>query len=217
MPASDFASHDPDFSQEQIDQCERIIDGVRSINSKIVRLGGSVDDLTSAGDRIDALLESLDEVTQARALESYRFEFDPKDPNAVLPFNPATGEFNPIAPTMEIAVEGNKLVADCRFSNCHESAPDTVQGGLVATVFDELLAIAMMGKGKAGPTLWLKVTFLKPAPLCETLRFEVDVEAIDGKKFAGRGSCYHGDKKITEVECLMLGAYDIPIVRGNPE
>jgi acyl-coenzyme A thioesterase PaaI-like protein len=217
MPSSDFASHDPDFSQEQIDQCARIIDGLRKINNKIVRLGGSLDALTSAGDQVDALLDSLAEVTQARAMESFRFEFDPNQPNGVLPFNAATGEFNPIAPSMEMAVEGTTLVADCRFSNCHESAPDTVQGGLVAAVFDELLAIAMMGKGKAGPTLWLKVTYLKPAPLCETLRFEVDVDAIEGKKFAGRGSCYHGDRKISEVECLMLGSYDVPIVGGSPE
>jgi acyl-coenzyme A thioesterase PaaI-like protein len=87
-----------------------------------------------------------------------------------------------------------------------------VQGGLVATVFDELLAIAMMTKGKAGPTLWIKVTFLKPAPLGEALRFEVDVDASDGKKFTGKGSCYRGDRKITEVECLMLGSYDIPVL-----
>ena len=217
MPASDFASHDPDFSREQADQCRRIVDGLRKINTKIVRLGGSLDALTSTADRVDALLSSLDEVTQARAMESYRFEFDPSDPNGVLPFNAATGEFNPLAPTVEMAMEGETLVADCRFANCHESAPDTVQGGLVAAVFDELLAIAMMSRGKAGPTLWLKVTFLKPAPLCETLRFAVDVDAIDGKKFAGSGSCYHGDRKISEVECLMLGSYDIPIVGGAPE
>ncbi len=217
MPASDFASHDPDFSQEQIDQCTRIIDGVRKINSKIVRLGGSLDALTSAGDRVDALLESLDEVTQARALESYRFEFDLEKPNRVLPFNPATGEFNPIAPPMEMFLEGDTLVANCTFSNCHESAPDTVQGGLVATVFDELLAFAMMARGKAGPTLWLKVTYLKPAPISESLRFEADVVDIDGKKFTARGTCYHGDKKISEAECLMLGSYDIPLTGKDPE
>ena len=214
MPSVDFSSHDPDFSREQIDQCARIIDGLRRINGKIVRLGGSLEALTSAGDRVEALLDSLDEVTRARAME-FRFELDPKDPNGVLPFNAATGEFNPIAPKVKMALEGSRLVADCTFSNCHESAPDTVQGGLVATVFDELLAIAMMTKGKAGPTLWIKATFLKPAPLGENLRFEVEVEAIDEKKFTGTGSCYRGDKKITEVECLMLGSYDVPVLGVN--
>ncbi|MCP3984802.1 MAG: PaaI family thioesterase [bacterium] len=214
MPGIDFSSHDPDFSQEQIDQCARIIGGLREINSRIVRLGGSLEALTSAGDRVEALLASLDEVTQARAME-FRFEFDPADPNSVLPFNAATGEFNPIAPAVKMTLEGDRIVAKCTFSNCHESAPDTVQGGLVATVFDELLAIALMTKGKAGPTLWIKTTFLKPVPLGEALRFEADVAAGDGKKFIGTGSCYRGDTKIAEAECLMLGAYDIRVLDSD--
>jgi len=121
MPASDFSSHDPAFSPEQVEQCARIIDGIRKINAKIVRLSGSLDSLASAADRVEALLESLAEVTQARALQSFRFAFDRDRPNDVLPFNPATGEFNPIAPKLAMALDGKKLVTHCEFSNCYES------------------------------------------------------------------------------------------------
>jgi hypothetical protein len=93
-----------------------------------VRLSGSPDSLTSAADQVEALLESLDEVTQAKALQSFRFAFDRDHPNYVLPFNQATGEFNPIAPKLEMALEGKKLVTNREFSNCYEGGPDTVQG-----------------------------------------------------------------------------------------
>ncbi len=217
MPSSDFASHDPDFSREQIDQCVRIIDGLREINCKIVRLGGSLDALTSMADQVDVLLESLDEVTQKRAIESFRFEFDLGDPNNVIPFNPATGAFNPIAPRLEMALEGKKLVARCEFSNCYESAPDTVQGGMVAAIFDQLLAYCIMAEGKTGPTIWIKVTYLKPTPINEALRFEGAVDSIEGKKFWVKGVCYRGDELVSEAEGLILGAYDITPIGGATE
>jgi hypothetical protein len=48
MPASDFSCHDPAFSPQQVEQCARIIDGIRKLNAKIVRLSGSLDSLTAA-------------------------------------------------------------------------------------------------------------------------------------------------------------------------
>lgn len=212
MPSIDFSTHDPEFTQEQEEQCHRIVDGIAKINARIMRLSGSVDALTSTADQVDALLASLDEVTTTRALESYRFEFDLKQPNNVMPFNPATGEFNPIAPKVKMEVTGNKLVAHCEFSNAYESAPDTVQGGMVAAFYDQVLAFAVMIKGVTGPTLWLKVDYLKPTPINEPLRFECEVSDVDGKKFSVNGCCYCGDKKITEAEALVLGAYELAVI-----
>ena len=215
MPSSDFASHDPDFSQEQVDQCARIVDGLRRINARIVRLGGSLESLTAAADRVEALLASLDDVTQARAMESFRFEFDLDRPNDVIPFNPATGEFNPIAPKLRMTREGEKLVAHCEFSNCYESGPDMVQGGMVAAIFDQLLTYAVMAAGKTGPTMWLKVTYLKRTPINEPLRFEAEVDSIDGTRYSVRGSCYRGGEKISEAETVVLGAHDMQVVRAE--
>jgi hypothetical protein len=44
------------------------------------------DALTAAAERVEALLASLDEVTAASAIDSYRGGFDHSDPNNVLPF-----------------------------------------------------------------------------------------------------------------------------------
>ena len=215
MPAIDFSTHDPEFSERQVEQCLRIIEGLRKINSKIVRLGGSLEELTAAGDRVEALYDALDEVTRKRSIESFRFEFDYDQPNAVIPFNPATGAFNPIAPQINMAVEGDRLICHCKFSNCYESAPDTVQGGMVAAVWDQVLAYGAMLNGVTGPTLWTKVVFLKPTPINQDLRFESEIESVDGKKLSVRGSCYHGAEKVSEAEGLVLAAYEIKCV-GAP-
>ena len=131
MPLSDFGSHDPDFSTAQVAECARIVAGLRAINTKIVRLSGSAAELAAAADAIEALSASLDSVTRSRAIETFRYRFDRDDPNDVLPFNPATGAFNPLAPAIAMRVEGDTLVADVTFPASYESAPDTVQGGMV--------------------------------------------------------------------------------------
>lgn len=215
MPAIVFSSSDPEFGQAHADQCVRIVEGLRKINAKALRLGGSLAALTAAAERVEALLASLDEVTAASAIDTYRGAFDLDDPNNVLPFNPATGVLNPIAPKLEMAIDGRTLVTHCEFSSHHAGGPDTAHGGMIAAIYDQLLAYATMIAGKTGPTLWLKVTYLKPTPVNERLRFETTVTAVDGRKYAVVGSCYRGDVKLSEAEGLMLGAYDIPAARRS--
>jgi acyl-coenzyme A thioesterase PaaI-like protein len=211
MPPIRYSSSDPDFSQQQAEQCVRIVEAVRRINEKVLQLGGSLADLTTAANRVESLLATLDAVTAERAIETYRGAFDLTDPNNVLPFNPATGVLHPLAPKLELSVEGKRLLAYCEFTRCHEGGPNTAHGGLIAAVYDQLLAYATMLEGKTGPTLWLRVTYLKPTPIDERLRFETTVTAIDGRKYSVAGSCYRGDVKVSEADGLMLGAYEIPV------
>jgi len=215
MPLIDYSSSDPEFGQAQADQCVRIVDGIRKINAKILHLGGTLEALTKAADRVEALLQSLDEVTAARAIEPYRGAFDRADPNNVLPFNPATGVLNPLAPKLEMTIAGKTLVTHCEFSRCHEGGPDTAHGGMIAAVYDQLLAYATMIEGKTGPTVWLKVTYLKPTPVNERLRFETLVTSVAGRKYSVAGSCYRGEVKVSTAEGLMLGAYDVPVAGGG--
>jgi acyl-coenzyme A thioesterase PaaI-like protein len=214
MPLTDFGSHDPDFSAEQVAECARIVDGLRAINTKVVRLSGSVEELAAAADGIESLSASLDAVTKHRAMETFRFRFDTKEPNSVMPFNPATGAFNPMAPKLEMRLESEKLLAKLAFPGNYESAPDTVQGGMIAACFDQLLAFAVMAHGKTGPTISLTVNFVKRTPINQPLRFESWVETVDGERFSARGSCFHGDVKVSEAEALILGNFPLPVVAG---
>jgi len=214
MPLSDFSSHDPDFTQARVAQCARIIAALRTLNRQAVRLSGSEGDLRAAADAIEALSLALGPVTQSRAMETFRFGFDLADPNAVMPFNPATGAFNPVAPALEMSWEAERLVARLEFPAHYESAPDTVQGGMVAALYDQLLSFAVMARGKTGPTIWVKTHYLKRTPIQQPLRFEGWVESIEGDHYATRGACFHGDVKVSEAEGLMLGKYDMSLIGG---
>jgi acyl-coenzyme A thioesterase PaaI-like protein len=211
MPISDFGSHDPEFSADQVAQCARIVNALREIGTKVVRLSGSVEELAAAADRVEALSASLDAVTQSRAMETFRFQFDLNDPNTIMPFNPATGAFNPVAPNLDMKVEGERLVTELVFARRYESGPDLVQGGMVSALYDQLLAFAVMIHGKTGPSVSLEVKFLKRTPTEEPLRFETWVEEIEGDRYRARGVCRLGDTLITEAEGLIIGKYDLPV------
>ena len=214
MPISDFSSHDPDFSADQVAECARIIAGLREIGTKVVRLSGAVEELRAAGDRVEALSQSLDAVTQSRAIETFRFGFDLDDPNAVMPFNPATGAFNPVAPELDMKVADERLITELVFSSRYESAPDSVQGGMVSALYDQLLAFAVMIHGKTGPSASLEVKFLKRTPIEERLRFETWVEKVEEDRFHACGACWFGDTQISEASGVILGKYDLPVSTG---
>ncbi len=174
-----------------------------------MRLAGTAGELTSAADTVEALTASLDAVTATRAMETYRFAFDLERPNDVLPFNPGSGRCNPVAPEVAMRVEGRSLVAECTFTNCYESAPDTVHGGMLAAVFDQVVSYAPMIDGKTGPTLKLSVSFLKAAPIETPLRFEAATDSVDGRKYSVSGVCWNGEEKVAEAEALILCVHDI--------
>ncbi|MDG2303954.1 MAG: hypothetical protein P8R42_04735 [Candidatus Binatia bacterium] len=217
MPISDFGSHDPEFTRAQKDACARIIDAVRALNTKVVRLSGSVAELNEAADHIEQVTASLDPVTASRAIETFHFEFDPNDPNRVMPFNPATGAMNPMAPKIVMRLDGDTLVGEFAFPSNYESGPDIVQGGMVAAFYDQLLAFAVMSRGRTGPTLWIRVSYLKRTPIEQPLRFEAQVVEIDGDNYLARGVCYLGDTKVSEAEAAVLGKLDMPLVGQQAE
>ena len=215
MPASDYATYDPDFSDGQAAQCRRIVDAVRTLNERVIRLSGSTAELSQAADRVETLITELDAVTGSRAMETFRFQFDAADPNTVMPFNPATGAYNPVAPKMAMRVDGNKLIADFAFTNTYESGPDAVQGGAVASFYDQLLAFVVMANGKTGFTASLKIDYVRPTLINRPLRFEGWVESRVDDKFTTRAECYDEDSVVSKAEALILGRYDMPLVNGN--
>ena len=125
------------------------------------------------------------------------------------------GSLVSVADWVEALLESLDSVTHCEFSNCYASAPDTVQGGMIAAVYDQPLASAVMAGGRTGPTLWLKMSYRKSTPINQRLRFECAVESIDGEKVSVTGICQCGDEKLSEAQALMLAAYPLEVTGGG--
>jgi acyl-coenzyme A thioesterase PaaI-like protein len=62
-----------------------------------------------------------------------------------------------------------------------------VHGGVIAACFDQVLNVANMLAGVAGPTVSLEVRYRKPTPHGVPLRFEADAPVVDGRQVRTTG------------------------------
>jgi acyl-CoA thioesterase FadM len=74
-----------------------------------------------------------------------------------------------------------------------------VHGGVIAATFDQVLNVANLMRGVAGPTRRLEMRYLKPTPLLVELRFEGWIERVEGNEVHTRGRLLVGDQVTVEA------------------
>ncbi len=136
---------------------------------------------------------------------------------AYLPFSPVMGRLNPASMGIEIRRVGDKVVSEVALAEAAEGATGLVHGGVIAAIYDELLASANLMIKAGGPTGTLTVRYRKPTPLYSRLRFEGWVERIDDRKVYTRGHCLAGDLLVSEAEAIFVRfSVDRQIAGWNP-
>ena len=125
---------------------------------------------------------------------------DAAHPHDVMPFDPVMGPLSPLAPPLRVEVVGDVAVGRVRFGTPWEGPPGCVHGGVLALAFDQVLNVANLAAGVAGPTVSLAVRFRKPTPLDADLRFEGRVVQRDERRVTSRGTVTVGDVVTAEAE-----------------
>ena len=115
-----------------------------------------------------------------------------------------SGRSNPLAPPMEITVDGDVTRARAVWTDAYEGPPATLHGGFVAAAFDDLLGCAQMASGLAGFTGTLTVRMVRPTPLNEVIDYEAGVRHVEGRKILCWGVARHGEVVVAEAECLFI-------------
>jgi hypothetical protein len=133
---------------------------------------------------------------------------------AMLPTNTATRNFmeisplrgpsNPVAPPMNIHIEGDVLWATVRFGWAYEGPPAHVHGGLIAAAFDEALGMVQALSGRPGMTGNLTVKYRSPTPLHADLVIEARVTSVEGRKIFTKAWLRHGDVLCAEADGLFI-------------
>ncbi|MBM4268660.1 MAG: PaaI family thioesterase [Deltaproteobacteria bacterium] len=128
----------------------------------------------------------------------------------VFPYDPLVGRMSPLAPPVEMVWQDTLAVGTARFGTPYEGPPGCVHGGVLAAVFDQVLNVANMSSGIAGPTKRLEIKYKKPTPLRTELRFEGWVERQEGREVYSAGRVLAG----TEVTAEARGVFvRIPLDR----
>ena len=125
-------------------------------------------------------------------------------PADIMPFDPVIGPWSPLAPLITVAIEDGNATASVTFGLPYGGPPGCVHGGVIAACFDQVLNVANLLAGVAGPTVSLEVRYRKPTPLGRPLRFEAGTPAVDGRQVRTTGVLRDGDTVLAEATGVFV-------------
>ena len=129
------------------------------------------------------------------------------DLTAVMPYSPISGKRNPIAPPIRMWKAGSGEVrGEVIFSPTYAGPPDSVHGGIIAAVFDEILAMSNVISGKAGFTGTLTIKYRKKTPLNTPIELWGMNVRQDGRKQLCRGEMRVNGEVTASAEGLFICA-----------
>ena len=200
---------EPDFGAAQEHELLRFAAVLRRMANKSIKLTGTTEQLAALAQAAEQLEQQLDPLVQRRALPAYSKIFDFKDVGHTYAYSPITGRANPIAPPVFTQIIDNKVICTVTFGDVYEGPPGCVHGGIVALTWDHVLAAGTLIEDARGPTASLTITYRKPTPLKQPLRFEAWLDRHEGKKVYIKGRCFAQDAEgadviITEAEGLFI-------------
>jgi acyl-coenzyme A thioesterase PaaI-like protein len=211
-------SHDAKHAEhvaQQIRAIERVARDTPPPSAALSRLGENMrrlsrwmltaDDDSSverAASSLDALIQelSIDKTGPATRFTT-PLDTDP-DQRLVNAYgrHPLLGSTHPIAPHIQLRVEGDTTVGDVTFDVRFEGNEGWVHGGFVAAGFDIVAVQAARLSGRSGPTGTLTVRFLAPTPVGVPLRYEGRYLRSERRKIFAEGRLVRVDDGTVTAE-----------------
>ena len=104
-----------------------------------------------------------------------------------MPFDMVIGSCNPLAPPLVLDFDPPIARGQATFTPPFEGAPGCVHGAALAATFDIMLTAANVIADAAGPTIELRIRYLKPTLIDRPAHFEASVVSVDGRRTHSSG------------------------------
>ena len=148
--------------------------------------------------------------TVSIASDTPGFGWDESDLTSVMPYSPVSGKHNPISPPIRMWRDGDEVRGEVVFLPTYAGPPDSVHGGIIAAVFDELLSMANVITGVAGFTGTLTIRYHRKTPLNTPIELWSVNDVTEGRKQISRGEMRVDGVVTASAEGLFLGAGKMP-------
>lgn len=182
----------------------RLADAMRSVIEQLVTSEASPEELRDAAAGLEHLAAQLATRPRRGKPTDFKATLTPDEINALFDFSPLLGLSNPIAPPLELTMDGDCIRGQVRFGAAYEGPPGCVHGGCIAAVFDELLGYTQSITQRPGITGTLTIRYRVPTPLHTQLHCEARVERISGRKIFCSGQLFCGETLCAEAEGIFL-------------
>lgn len=206
-PASAFFEHEePHQLSPHRFLAWRIGDSLREIVERLVATQAPEEDLAGMADELEAMATRLRSFRHGRRYEGYAEAATAGGgpPTGHVDYSPILGRANPLAPPLQLRLEGEVLVGEVRFGSAYEGPPGSVHGGIVAAAFDEVLGATQAMSGRPGMTGTLTIRYRSPTPLHTDVRFEAVLDRVEGRKLFCSSRLLAGDTLCAEAEGIFI-------------
>lgn len=199
-------------------------DAVRALIERVRTLDAPDDVVKEATAAIDAVVDALEPYTykgpyqqaQLRAPEEGQPVLRGKEPAEFFAYSPVVGPLNPLAPPVEMHIDGDRLRGSVTLGPAYNGPPAMVHGGVIALIFDELLGSLNVVHGLGAFTGTLTVRYERPTPLGEPLEMESWIERTEGRKVFTAGELRHNGVVTARAEGIFIRSELLPLDR-QPE
>ena len=193
------------YGDEQKRELKRLASALRELVESAVALRAPLPELTELAAAAEALGARAAGFAGERPFPRYSAPID-GDLNTILPWSVISGPYNPLAAPVSMSTEDGKAIGTARFGLAYEGPPGGVHGGVVAGVWDQVLAFAAMVHGSPGPTASLTTHYRAVTPLHTDLRFEGRIDRVEGRKTFASGRVFAGETLCAEAEGIFVAA-----------
>jgi acyl-coenzyme A thioesterase PaaI-like protein len=178
-----------------------LVGAVRRLIDITVSVDAPPDVLRAAAGRLDELTAALAAHVPDPPPARY---FGGGTPAEIFAYDYVMGRWNPLAAPLRIEWQEPTSIATATFGRAYEGPPGCVHGAAIAAAFDQVLNVANLMSGSAGPTARLTVNYRRPTPLHRELRFEGWVERREERKVHSRGRLLVDGTVTVEAEALYI-------------
>lgn len=177
---------------------------LREINKACLTLDASEENLLILEANTKQLLSQFHALEGEKMREHFTPLLALDDGEGIQPYSPFGGFHNPVSPPINYALKNDTMTGRVTFDINHEGPHDCVHGGVIAGVYDCILASAMIKHGLGGPTVKLDVEYVAPSPLHTELVFEAWLDRVEGKKVYLVGRCFNGDQLVSKASAIFI-------------
>lgn len=199
-----FESLDAEVSPRRL-ELRRMGEAVRRVINRLVGTEAPLDELARGADVLERLATDFERYGHATMMDGFSEVANSSDPHAHFDDSPIIGQSNPLAPPIHCEARDGKVYGRAVFGAAYEGPPGCVHGGFVAASFDDVLGMVQAVTGNPGMTGTLTVRYRKPTPLHAEIRFEAELDRVEGRKIFTTGRSYGPDGEVTaEAEAIFI-------------
>ncbi len=181
---------------------------VRRLMESICAIDGPPEELARAKEEIDAICERLAKAVPSldpRSFKAHPNHEAPEDARLYRAGNPRDWDYNPMNPPMDISLDDEGRVHGRTWLGLqYEGPPNTVHGGIVAHLLDQMLGYANTVNKIPGFTGTLSIRYLRPTPLFTDLDITAMPVRNEGRKIFTEGKIIANGEVTAEAEGVFL-------------